>query len=397
MPSIKPHRDQQSVKEKQPRKPRFKGFARQRAIPTHWVEHVLESCPECGTGLAGGWGQRTREVIDLPLVPVQVTEQVFIARTCPVCERRRIPRADLGGVVLGQQRLGVNLLSLIAALREKGRLPWRTIQWYLKTVHQLKLSLGAIVGAVHQVAQKAQPAVTEIRDRIRASPVVHADETGWREDGVNGYVWTFSTPTERYFLRRGRNKEVVGRGPGRFLRRGVGQRLLRRLPPLPRAEAAVLGPPAAGHPRPEGPLPPGPGTGPVGGGSPPNLPCRRDLRPSPDPATPAGPTTAGTEDNGPLPPLPQGPGGGPGQAVPAHGEHIKELFVFVAEPSVPPENNAAERSLRPLVVSRKISGGTRSEPGTTAKMTLASLFGTWAAQGLDPLLACRQLLVSPQL
>ena len=28
--------------------------------------------------------------------------------------------------------------------------------------------------------------------------------------------------------------------------------------------------------------------------------------------------------------------------------HIKELFVFVAQPEVPPDNNAAERSLRPL-------------------------------------------------
>ena len=61
-------------------------------------------------------------------------------------------------------------------------------------------------------------------------------------------------------------------------------------------------------------------------------------------------------------------------------KHIKELFVFVAEPDVPADNNAAERSLRPLVVSRKISGGTRSEPGTDSKMTLASLFGTWAAR-----------------
>ena len=68
--------------------------------------------------------------------------------------------------------------------------------------------------------------------------------------------------------------------------------------------------------------------------------------------------------------------------------HIKELFVFVAQPEVPPDNNAAERSL--LVISRKISGGTRSERGT------ASLFGTWRAQGLNSLLACRELLVSPQ-
>ncbi len=77
-------------------------------------------------------------------------------------------------------------------------------------------------------------------------------------------------------------------------------------------------------------------------------------------------------------------------------KHIKELFVFVAQPDVPPDNNAAERSLRHLVVSRKVNGGTRSEQGTDTKMTLASIFGTWRAQGLNPLNTCRQLLASPQ-
>ncbi len=75
--------------------------------------------------------------------------------------------------------------------------------------------------------------------------------------------------------------------------------------------------------------------------------------------------------------------------------HIKELFVFVAEPDTPSDNNAAERSLRPLVISRKISGGTRSEQGTEIKMTLASLFGARRAQNQNPLQACRQLLLSP--
>ena len=75
---------------------------------------------------------------------------------------------------------------------------------------------------------------------------------------------------------------------------------------------------------------------------------------------------------------------------------IKELFVFVPEPDVPSDNNPAERSLRHLVMSRKVSGGTRSPQGTDTKITLASLFVTWHAQGLNPLTACRQLLASPQ-
>ena len=77
--------------------------------------------------------------------------------------------------------------------------------------------------------------------------------------------------------------------------------------------------------------------------------------------------------------------------------HIKELFVFVAEPEVPPDNNAAERSLRPVGISRKISGGTRSDQGTDTKMTLASVFGTWRANGLNTITACQELLASPQL
>ena len=178
MPGLKPNAkaDRKPAPPKGPREPRPHGFARARMTPTHRLEHVMENCPDCGAHRSGGWTQRTREVIELPVVPVQVTEHVYIARTCPACRRRCTPLAVLDGVVLGQQRLGVNLLSLIATLREEGRLPIRSVQWYLDTVHQLRLS----VGAIHQTAQQAQPAVAAILDRIRASPVVHADETGWR-------------------------------------------------------------------------------------------------------------------------------------------------------------------------------------------------------------------------
>ena len=100
-------------------------------------------------------------------------------------------------------------------------------------MHQLRLS----VGAIHRTAQQAQPAVAAILDPIRASPVVHADETGWRQSGANGYVWTFSTPTERYFLRTllpaaGSGQSGGGRSAERCFLRSIGQRLLRRLPPL---------------------------------------------------------------------------------------------------------------------------------------------------------------------
>ena len=125
MPGIKLKSGRRPPQDPGPRKPRSHGFARRRMTPTHRVAHAMESCPDCGTRLSGGWTQRTREVIGLPVVPAQVAGHAFIARTCPVCEQRRVPKVDLGGVALGKQRLGVNLLSLAAALREEGRLPFR--------------------------------------------------------------------------------------------------------------------------------------------------------------------------------------------------------------------------------------------------------------------------------
>ena len=401
MPGLKPKGDrtpeQTEQPDKEPRKPRRHGFARTRMTPTQRVEHVVEQCPGCGARLSGGWTQRTREVIDLPQVPVQVTEHVYMARTCPLCQRCCVPPAQLEGVALGKQRLGVNLVSLIAALREEARLPFRTIQWYLDTVHGLHLSLGALVDATGKVADRARTELAGIVERIRGSPVVHADETGWREDGQNGYVWTFSTPTQRYFLRRGRGKgvvdEVLGDGFAGVLvsdfyaayhhydspKQRCWAHLLRDIHDLKALypkdtrlarwagavhrlyrQAVAFTHPSDKQRRSA------------------QLALERRLLALCHPFL---------DDS---------------VAVQARlcrrmERHIKELFVFVSHPEAPPDNNAAERSLRPLVISRKISGGTRSGRGTGAKMALASIFGTWRAQGLNPLTSCRQLLASPQL
>ncbi len=73
-----------------------------------------------------------------------------------------------------------------------------------------------------------------------------------------------------------------------------------------------------------------------------------------------------------------------------------ELFTFVEHPQVPSENNAAERSVRPRVIARKISGGTRSSAGSKTMVVLASLFETWRLRGENALEACRAMLMASQ-
>ena len=53
---------------------------------------------------------------------------------------------------------------------------------------------------------------------------------------------------------------------------------------------------------------------------------------------------------------------------------------------------AAERSIRPLVVARKISGGTRSAGGSRDRMILASVLGTAQVRGDDLTATCLHFL-----
>ena len=48
---------------------------------------------------------------------------------------------------------------------------------------------------------------------------------------------------------------------------------------------------------------------------------------------------------------------------------LDELFEFVVDPAVPPDNNLAGRSLRPLAVARKVSGGTRERDPRRTRAT----------------------------
>jgi transposase len=88
----------------------------------------------------------------------------------------------------------MRLASLVAYLRTTSRLPIRLIRSYLQTLHGLIISTGEIVELLHRLRQATQAAVTELQAQARASPLLHGDETGWREDGQPGYIWSFSTP-----------------------------------------------------------------------------------------------------------------------------------------------------------------------------------------------------------
>jgi hypothetical protein len=294
-------------------------------------------------------------------------------------------------------------VSLIATLRVLGRWPYGQIQRYLATVHGRRLSQGALVGAVRTVARQGAAVAAHIQEQVRASPVVHGDETGWRENGRNGYVWTFSTPPARLFVRGRRAGSVIDAALGAAFagvlvsacyaaydhvptaKQRCWAHLLRDVHALRQQhpdDAALAQWATKLHRLDERGR---------AGATGPTLGARAAQRRQWALRTQlqAGLRELATRPPQEPPPVYRTLAG-------RLRRYEGEWFTFVTEPGVPPDNNAAERSLRHLVTQRKISGGTRSPEGTATLMVASTLFGTWQAHGRDPLHACRDLLSLPQ-
>ena len=189
----------------------------------------------------------TREVIEIPPPQaVEVIEHQVVKRWCPCCEAWRSPQLDLKGQVFGQGRIGVRIAALVVYLRTTLRLPIRQIREYLRTLHNWNSALGEIVELTHTVRRELQPEMDSAADRkCKRSAVAHGDETGWRENGQNGYVWGFlglNPQPVYYFVYQPTPGESHSAGDfGTALPRTSGQRLLRRLQCDPRTTPTLLG------------------------------------------------------------------------------------------------------------------------------------------------------------
>lgn len=379
--------------------------ARPRSAPTALVEHRVVNCPTCDLRLGGISLARVREVIDIPApAPVEVVHHQIYKGWCAGCQKWHEAPVDMHEHVMGQGRIGVRLTSLIGTLRTVMRLPIRQIQLYVQTFHGLTISIGEIVEVLHRLKDHLQPELNTLKSAIRASPAVQADETGWREDGLNGYIWSVSTPSIRYYeyhhSRSGEVvKELIGEDfegvlgsdfyAGYNIHQGLHQRCwvhyLRDVHDLKEKfpQNAQL------------------------------LTWATSLKAIYDEAV-------AWAEHGPDPQAsprqqhlarvamqhafeqqlwhlcaPYLTSATPMQTLCKRVEtFLPELFVFVAVPGVPAHNNLAERSVRPLVIARKISGGTRSPKGSQTRMGLASLFGTWMALHLNPFHQCLAALTS---
>src|SRR3972149_2467864 len=205
--AVKPSRPEREKKE---RKRREQAFVRRREEKPDEVRcHVVESCPECGRKLEGGWEHARRQVIEV-MFQTRVVEHVLVARRCGICRKRWLPKVEASEFgVQGKRRLGVSVQALVALLNIGCRIPVRMIRKLLWELGGVSLSNGEVGKVLDGLREAGEPELERLREQLRSAPAVCADETGWRENGRNGYLWGFFTERERYFEYRDTRAALV--------------------------------------------------------------------------------------------------------------------------------------------------------------------------------------------
>lgn len=179
----------------------------------------IKECPDCGgTKLSKIQRKRKRYTTDIE-VKTKNTENIIYGRYCKTCDK--IVEARVTDA-LPNARFGLKLMLLVLALKLDSRVPSNKIVSILDTIFQVKISDGEIYGILKQLKTAFGDYYVELERKIKEALVKNIDETGWRIDGKNNWLWIFiNKEFALYVVRKRRSSkilnEVLGNQEGKLM------------------------------------------------------------------------------------------------------------------------------------------------------------------------------------
>ena len=122
--------------------------------------------------------------------PIEVVE--YQTRSCKCLECGGIVRGSLPeGIVLGQD-LNINLQALLVWLGNYGHLSYEKQQELVWELGGINIGTGTLPKTNQRVAEAVEPAINDLWEWATHRPNVHVDETPWCVVGVKEWLWTAS-------------------------------------------------------------------------------------------------------------------------------------------------------------------------------------------------------------
>jgi transposase len=167
--------------------PGHPGHGRRRPTPNApSVRVTVERCPNCSRKLGEPCDSFRRTITDLPLPQLRVFELEVLRYWCRGCHRRVHAEPPLPP----HQQFGPVLAAWIAHQRMLG-LSVEKVRTSLSESVGLSVSEASILALEAWVADRLAPEYAKLRAEVKEASVVGADETSFRIDGKNGWMWVY--------------------------------------------------------------------------------------------------------------------------------------------------------------------------------------------------------------
>ncbi|MHC4393992.1 MAG: IS66 family transposase, partial [Planctomycetota bacterium] len=155
-------------------------------------------------------------VVDLPKVDPRWTRFDVEIGQCTSCGKRaqgRHPKQISDAIGGAGVQFGPNTLSLATIMNKRFGVSWAKVAQFIEGHFGIKATPAACCrGATERLAELAKPIYEEIREVIRLRPAINADETSWRIDGRNAWLWIATSPFETaYAIRESRGGDVASK------------------------------------------------------------------------------------------------------------------------------------------------------------------------------------------
>lgn len=171
----------------------------------------LVCCPTCQTPLKNPAETIIRYEEDIDLAPRKLVKKYLIPRYwCTRC-KDFVKSSHIPPIA----HIGPNVMGYILYARYRLRLPLEKIKESLFDLHNFRISEGEITEQLKNGESLFGKEYQAISELIRTAKVVYADETGWRMDGDNWWLWVFATEKGvRYLLEESRGKGIPNEALG---------------------------------------------------------------------------------------------------------------------------------------------------------------------------------------
>ena len=192
------HRTKDKNKQDIEKKPRKRGAPKGhpgwfRKAPKR-IDRVVElrpdKCPFCGSGNITEYDRTEEHIQEDIIVPeTEVTKYIRHYGYCKTCRKVFYPRGD--DELIGSY-IGPGAKAFAVYLKYRIKVSDRDIVDLFYRMFGLKIDPSSIPGFRNQLSRAALPLYNELLKSLKKSSYINADETGWKLDGINHWLWKFA-------------------------------------------------------------------------------------------------------------------------------------------------------------------------------------------------------------